>query len=177
MREVMQCKCFRCSKDFEPTKGTEYFIKGERLNVVCPSCIDNELSWWQLRNIKFYRDSMQNLCSFENTRGAEIEFAFNLVNDEVAFMDRAGLIQSPKVYKHIKDQLTKSYKEYKAEKDKWKAKIRFVETFDESYVEVNSEATGELRIRYKEKDGELILDPMVKLDKQIKEQLQRAWAK
>ena len=172
---ILEFICSKCGKKFLPNpEGVEIKpITSAKVNMICDKCVEDDRKLWTVKNVEF---SNKNFCSYVSLTTADGQR-----RNDLRFIEVSGIISIDIVpewcKQHLSEQLTPLLAQHREDRQKWQAKIEFVEDFDSDYIKVQcSELTKELIITYRKRDdGSIWLNPKQSVPDKLLSQINSAW--
>ena len=172
---IIQFICSKCGNRFIPNPKGVWIksITGEKVNMICEKCVQDDQKLWTVKNAEF---TNKNYCSYVSLTTADGQRRKDLRFIEVA--GQIGIDIVPEWCKqHVSDQLMPLLAKHREDRQKWQAKIEFIEEFESDYMKITCSALDEtLIVKYrKREDGALWLDPKQSIPDKILLQINEAW--
>ena len=172
---IIQFICSKCGRNFIPNpKGVEIKpITSTKVNMICPKCVEDDRKLWTVKNAEFTNKNYCSYVSFTTSDGIR--------QKDMRFVETAtgiGIEQIPEhCRQHVSDQLMPLLVKHRQDRQKWQAKIEFMEEFESDYMKITCSALDEtLIVKYrKREDGALWLDPKQSIPDKILLQINEAW--
>ena len=138
---ILEFICSKCDKNFIPNpKGVEIKpITSAKVNMICDKCVEDDRKLWTVKNVEF---TNKNYCSYVSLTTADGQRRKDLRFIEVA--GQIGIDIVPEWCKqHLSDQLMPLLVKHREDRQKWQAKIEFIEEFESDYMKITCSALEE----------------------------------